>query len=65
MVCIHDVIDLQAALCVRHYIDFFHLAVLKQHLAQTLLQMKASLIAYNQLSPIFETVSPVRFSCFK
>ncbi|KAI8137278.1 hypothetical protein BJV82DRAFT_674971 [Fennellomyces sp. T-0311] len=56
MSCVHD-IPLQAALCLRKFIDFYRLATLKEHTDETLKQMDLVLMEFNTLSPVFQNYS--------
>ena len=60
MACICDLVDIQAALCIRHFIDFFKQATLKEHNEALLDQMMTSLKLYNEHSAYFENISKVR-----
>ncbi|KAI8146695.1 hypothetical protein BJV82DRAFT_665654 [Fennellomyces sp. T-0311] len=56
--CIHDLVPLQAALCLRHFIDFYFIGTAKEHDYRSLKQMEFPLKMYNKYSPIFEQYSP-------
>ncbi|KAF7725130.1 hypothetical protein EC973_000382 [Apophysomyces ossiformis] len=49
--------NMTAALCIRHFIDFYHQATAKEHSEETLTQMEESLRYFNHLIPIFQSFS--------
>ncbi|KAI8148206.1 hypothetical protein BJV82DRAFT_663589 [Fennellomyces sp. T-0311] len=58
MLCVHDLLPLQAVLCMRHFIDFYHQAVAKEHSDTSLREMENSLLLFNQHSAVFAQWSP-------
>ncbi|KAG2214486.1 hypothetical protein INT45_010231, partial [Circinella minor] len=62
LICIHDQIPLQAALCLRHFIDFYQQAMAHEHSENTIRQMNCSLTLYNKYSSIFEKYSKSRLN---
>ncbi|KAI8136521.1 hypothetical protein BJV82DRAFT_584469 [Fennellomyces sp. T-0311] len=56
--CCYDYIPLQAALCLRHFLDFVMHATAEEHTEDSLTEMEESLDAYYKYSPIFQKYSP-------
>ncbi|KAI8137534.1 hypothetical protein BJV82DRAFT_634701 [Fennellomyces sp. T-0311] len=56
--CVHDLIPLQMAIAIRHFIDFFQQAVAKEHSERTLAEMDQSLLLFSRYNAIFEQWSP-------
>lgn len=61
LLVVHDLIDKQAVICMRHFIDFYFNATCKEHTEETLAIMSQSLAEFHAHSAIFAPFSKVSY----